>query len=162
MSSVVSTVTATSTIQPRPTGTASQQVRPTSITTQVELFTRTFTRWTETGSTTTHVVQKANCYVTPKAEDKPCTTLPPGIAAPPGLRVQSRDLAAVEAGHALHKRQPDPMTVTVTTTVAGSTVTVTGQPTTTTDVQRTTQTALTTLTGSQVCSKAIHGPSQQG
>ncbi|RMY60460.1 hypothetical protein D0865_01520 [Hortaea werneckii] len=147
----ISVVTTTSTIGPAPApssasasfGTAPP---PTQTITQTDRITQTFTRWTETDTTSTHVVQKNNCFVIgmPK-QDAPCTTLPAGLGKGFGPRFRKREADSASPG-VLEKRAPDPQTVTTTTTVPnGSTQTLTGEPSTTTVVQQSTATALTTV-----------------
>ncbi|KAI6840977.1 hypothetical protein KC340_g2595 [Hortaea werneckii] len=150
----ISVVTTTSTVGPAPApssasasfGTAPP---PTQTTTQTDRITQTFTRWTETDTTSTHVVQKNNCFVIgmPK-QDAPCTTLPAGLEGGFGPRIHKREAKSANPG-VLEKRAPDPQTVTTTTTVPnGSTQTLTGEPSTTTVVQQSTATALTTVSTS--------------
>ncbi|RMX74780.1 hypothetical protein D0869_12256 [Hortaea werneckii] len=122
---------------------------PTQTITQTDRITQTFTRWTETDTTSTHVVQKNNCFVigTPK-QDAPCTTLPAGLEKGSGPRISKREAKSANPG-VLKKRAPDPETVATTTTVPnGSTQTLTGEPSTTTVVQQSTATALTTVSTS--------------
>ncbi|KAI7205274.1 hypothetical protein KC324_g384 [Hortaea werneckii] len=150
----ISVVTTTSTVGPAPSpssasasfGTAPP---PTQTITQTDRITQTFTRWTETDTTSTHVVQKNNCFVigTPK-QDAPCTTLPAGLEKGSGPRISKREAKSANPG-VLKKRAPDPETVATTTTVPnGSTQTLTGEPSTTTVVQQSTATALTTVSTS--------------
>ncbi|KAI7304958.1 hypothetical protein KC326_g8300, partial [Hortaea werneckii] len=150
----ISVVTTTSTVGPAPApssastsfGTASP---PKQTITQTDRITQTFTRWTETDTTSTHVVQKNNCLVLgmPK-QDAPCTTLPAGLEKGFGPRIRKREAKSANPG-VLEKRAPDPQTVTTTTTVPnGSTLILTGEPRTTTVVQQSTATALTTVSTS--------------
>ncbi|KAI7490153.1 hypothetical protein KC351_g757 [Hortaea werneckii] len=127
---------------------------PTQTITQTDRITQTFTRWTETDTTSTHVVQENNCFVlgTPK-QDAPCTTLHAGLKNGFGPKIRKRDANNPDPG-ILEKRAPDPRTVTTTTTVPnGSTQTLTGGPRTTTVEQQSTATAFATVpasTGSSV------------
>ncbi|RMY74015.1 hypothetical protein D0863_03509 [Hortaea werneckii] len=150
----ISVVTTTSTVGPaQAPSSASASVGtappPTQTITQTDRITQTFTRWTETDTTSTHVVQKNNCFVIgmPK-QDAPCTTLPAGLERGFGPRIRKREADFANPG-VLEKRAPDPQTVTTTTTVPnGSTLTLTGEPSTTTVVQQSTATALTTVSTS--------------
>lgn len=155
-------MTTTSTVTPAPApssasasfGTAPS---PTQTITQVDRITQTFTRWTEIDTTSTHVVQKNNCFVIGKPkQDAPCTTLPAGLEKGFGPRIRKREALSANFG-LIEKRAPDPQTVTTTTTVLnGSTQTLTGEPSTTTVVQQSTAIAFKTVspsngsTGSQV------------
>ncbi|KAI7156093.1 hypothetical protein KC349_g6501 [Hortaea werneckii] len=156
----ISVVTTTSTVGPAPApssasasfGTAPP---PTQTITQTDRITQTFTRWTETDTISTHVVQKNNCFVIgmPK-QDAPCTTLPAGLEKGFGPRIRKREAKSANLG-VLEKRAPDPQTVTTTTTVPnGSTQTLTGEPSTTTIVQQSTVTALTTVSTSNGSNEA--------
>ncbi|RMZ02134.1 hypothetical protein D0862_06129 [Hortaea werneckii] len=151
----ISVVTITSTIglPPAPSsapagfGTAPS---PTQTITQTDRITQTFTRWTETDTTLTHVVQKNNCFVfgEPK-QDAPCTTLPAGLEKGFSPQIRKRGAEIAEPG-LIAKRAPDPQTVTTTITVSnGSTQTLTGEPSTTTVVQQSTATVLTSASASE-------------
>ncbi|KAI7028014.1 hypothetical protein KC355_g126 [Hortaea werneckii] len=150
----ISVVTRTSTVVSEQTSSSALSSfgtapAPTQTITQTDRITKTFTRWTETDTTSTHVVQKNNCFVfgRPK-QDAPCTTLPAGLEKGLGPRIRKREAKPANPG-VLEKRAPDPQTVTTTTTVPnGSTQTLTGEPSTTTVVQQSTATALTTLSTS--------------
>ncbi|RMY61897.1 hypothetical protein D0865_00739 [Hortaea werneckii] len=110
---------------------------------------------TVTNTTSTHVVQKNNCFVigTPE-QDTPCTTLPAGLEKGFGPKIRRRDAKIAESG-LIGKRAPDPETVTTTTTVPnGSTQTLTGEPSTTTVVQQSTATALATVSASKGATEA--------
>ncbi|KAI7253686.1 hypothetical protein KC343_g3657 [Hortaea werneckii] len=156
----ISVVTTTSTVVPNQTPSSSPSSfgtaqPPTQTITQTDRITQTFTRWTETDTTSTHVVQKNNCFVlgTPK-QDAPCTTLPAGLKNGFGPKIRKRELNMPDPGF-LEKRAPDPQTVTTTTTVPnGSTQTLTGEPSTTTVEQQSTATALTTVPASNGSSAA--------
>ncbi|RMZ28856.1 hypothetical protein D0859_07056 [Hortaea werneckii] len=128
---------------------------PTQTITQTDHITETFTRWTETDTTSTHVVQKNNCFVIGKPkQDAPCTTLPAGLENGFGPRIRRREANVPEPG-ILEKRAPDPRTITTTTTVPnGSTQILTGEPTTTTVLQQSTATVLTTVPASNGSSAA--------
>ncbi|RMY84636.1 hypothetical protein D0861_06860 [Hortaea werneckii] len=155
-----SLVTTTSTIVPEQApssasasfGTAQP---PTQTITQTDRITQTFTRWTETDTTSTHVVQKNNCFVIGKPkQDAPCTTLPAGLENGFGPRIRRLEVNLAEP-RPLMKRAPDPRTVTATTTVPnGSTQTLTGEPSTTTVIQQSTATAVTTVPASNGSSAA--------
>ncbi|KAI7381662.1 hypothetical protein KC336_g18791 [Hortaea werneckii] len=156
----ISVVTTTSTIvseqapssAPVSSGTAQP---PTQTITLTERITQTFTRWTETDTTSTHVVQKNNCFVlgTPK-QDAPCTTLPVGLENGFGPRIRGREASIADPGF-IEKRAPDPQNVTTTTTVPnGSTQTLTGESSTTTVEQQSTATVLTTISASNSSSAA--------
>ncbi|RMY72614.1 hypothetical protein D0863_04395 [Hortaea werneckii] len=156
----ISVVTTTSTVVPNQTPSSSPNSfgtaqSPTQTITQTDRITQTFTRWTETDTTSTHVVQKNNCFVlgTPK-QDAPCTTLPAGLKNGFGPKIRKREVNIPNPG-VLEKRALDPQTVTTTTTVPnGSTQTLTGEPSTTTVEQQSTATALTTVPASNGSSEA--------
>ncbi|KAI6849768.1 hypothetical protein KC332_g724 [Hortaea werneckii] len=156
----VSVVTTTSTIVPEPAPSSAPSSlgttqSPTQTITQTDHITETFTRWTETDTTSTHVVQKNNCFVIGKPkQDAPCTTLPAGLENGFGPRIRRREANVPEPG-ILEKRAPDPRTITTTTTVPnGSTQILTGEPTTTTVLQQSTATVLTTVPASNGSSAA--------
>ncbi|KAI7280194.1 hypothetical protein KC345_g4915 [Hortaea werneckii] len=162
-------VTTTSTIVPTQTpssapGSFETAPPPTQTITQTDRTTQTFTRWTETDTTSTHVVQKNNCFVLgiPK-QDAPCTTLPAALKNGFGPKIRKREANIPEPG-VLKKRAPDPRTVTTTITVPnGSTLTVTGEPSTTTVEQQSTATALTTVpaSGESSTAQTTQAPSVQ-
>ncbi|KAI7371805.1 hypothetical protein KC354_g307 [Hortaea werneckii] len=156
----VSVVATTSTIVPEPAPSSAPSSlgttqSPTQTITQTDRITETFTRWTETDTTSTHVVQKNNCFVIGKPkQDAPCTTLPAGLENGFGPRIRRREANVPEPG-ILEKRAPDPRTITTTTTVPnGSTQILTGEPTTTTVLQQSTATVLTTVPASNGSSAA--------
>ncbi|KAI7341439.1 hypothetical protein KC315_g104 [Hortaea werneckii] len=156
----ISVLTTTSTIVPEPAP-SSAHARvgttqfPSQTITQTDRITQTFTRWTETDTTSTHVVQKNNCFVIGKPkQDAPCTTLPAGLENGFGPRIRRREANVPKPG-ILEKRAPDPRTITTTTTVPnGSTQILTGEPTTTTVLQQSTATVLTTVPASNGSSAA--------